>query len=132
MDLLQKDEIIVKCQRARVDIPTGRCAVLTTTQKKRTLITQLGASLHFNYNIFVDSCDSQYVNDNAALIYISGYFLKVCVQTVKKLCEIAMSKQLPVVLNLNAVWVVENFIDEIMQILPSVDYVIGNELVIKK
>lgn len=68
VDLLRQDGTIVKCQHVTKS-PTGRCAVLINGTS-RTLVTQLGASVHFNFEKFMND-DFSYVVENARVIYIS-------------------------------------------------------------
>ncbi|XP_035714538.1 adenosine kinase isoform X2 [Folsomia candida] len=125
VDLLRQDGTIVKCQHVTKS-PTGRCAVLINGTS-RTLVTQLGASVHFNFEKFMND-DFSYVVENARVIYISGYFLRVCIRTVRTVAEIMASKSTHLVVNLNAVWVVETLFDQILEIFPYMDFVIANQL----
>jgi adenosine kinase len=70
LDLLEANKVTLLCQKFP-NAKTGRCAVLTQGVS-RTLVTQLGASVLFDYTEFIHS-SFDYVMTNSRVIYISVY-----------------------------------------------------------
>jgi len=70
--LLEEEGIVLECQKVK-DISTGRCAVLINNTT-RTLVTQLGASLKFNFETFKAQNSIRFL-ENATVVYISVRFL---------------------------------------------------------
>jgi len=106
--------------------PTGTCACLITDQgKNRSLVAYLGASQHFSL---------QYLKDNfhlvqqARIIYTSGFFITVCLESQLLLARHAHSSSGKLfAFNLSAPFIAHKCSSELNQILPYVDILFANQ-----
>lgn len=104
---------------------TGKCAVLITG-KHRSLIADLGAANHFSEDHIREEENFKIVN-NADFYYISGFFLTVSPPSIMTVAKIAQERKKPFIMNLSAPFISQFFKEPLMQVLPYVDILFGNE-----
>jgi len=119
-----KDGVYVNYQEIP-DLPTGRCAVLVNGEN-RSLLTQLGAAQRFNMQHLMNPDNFRWV-ESASYFYITGYFLLVSLESAKEVCTYSHEKHKPLLLNINATWVAKRYKPALMEMMPYVDVVFGNE-----
>ncbi|CAF1133651.1 unnamed protein product [Adineta steineri] len=107
------------------DLPTATCLILITDQA-RSMITNLAAANEFTIDYLNQSDNWLYV-ERAKIFYVSGYFIRTCLQAVLKLAQHAEKKRKIFALNLSAEYICEKFGEDIMKLLPLVDFLFGNE-----
>ncbi|KAF5289757.1 hypothetical protein FQA39_LY03674 [Lamprigera yunnana] len=123
----QLDEDTVGWVFVTLPTNTGRCAVLVNGNH-RSLCTDLGASKYFT----VENLQSEEiwkVVQNAHYFYLPGFFLSVSVECVTILAQHTFQKFFS--LNLSAPFIVERYKDQILDLLPYVDILFGNETEVK-
>lgn len=107
------------------ETPTGRCGVVITGHN-RSLCTDLAAANKYK----VDHLKQPEVwkhAENANFLYVGGYHLTVSVPAILALAEEAAAKNKVFILNLSAPFIAQFFKDQLDQVLPYVDILIGNE-----
>jgi len=109
--------------------PTGTCAVLLTDNgKSRSLCANLAAANHFTAEHLQD-VENKALLEAAKYYYIAGFPLTVCPEVMKDVarqaCDAAQEKTF--LLNLSAPFICEFFKDPMMEVLPYVDVLFGNE-----
>ncbi|CAF3744772.1 unnamed protein product [Rotaria sordida] len=109
------------------DSPTATCLILITEQA-RSMITDLGAANRFTIDYLNKSENWLYV-ERAKLFYIPGYFVRTCPEAVFKLARHAANTKKIFALNLSAEYICQKFGDILMQLLPFIDFLFGNEQV---
>jgi adenosine kinase len=92
------------------------------------MITNLGAAHQFTIDYLNNSENWMYV-ERAKIFYVPGFFIRTCSEAVFKLAHHAATMKKIFTLNLSAEYVCQNFGDHIMQLLPFVDFLFGNEQV---
>ncbi|PSN74837.1 Ribokinase-like protein [Corynespora cassiicola Philippines] len=107
------------------ETPTGRCGVVITGHN-RSLCTDLAAANKYKIEHLKQPEIWQLV-ENAKFLYVGGYHLTVCVPAILALAEEAASKDKPFILNLSAPFIAQFFKDQLDEVLPYVDILIGNE-----
>jgi len=118
------DGVNVRYQK-KVQYETGKCAVLIS-HKRRSLIADLGAANHFDEAHIFEENNFKIVQ-NAEFYYISGFFLTVSPPTILSVAKIALDRNKPFLMNLSAPFISQFFKKPLMQALPYVDIVFGNE-----
>ncbi|CAF1217237.1 unnamed protein product [Rotaria sordida] len=111
------------------DSPTATCLILITEQA-RSMITDLGAANRFTIDYLNKSENWLYV-ERAKLFYIPGYFVRTCPEAVFKLARHAANTKKIFALNLSAEYICQKFGDILMQLLPFIDFLFGNEQEVK-
>lgn len=106
-------------------IQTGTCAVLITGNN-RSLVANLGAANHFTIDHLDEAKNRQFI-EKAKIFYTAGFFYTVCPPAVMRLCEHADTHNKIFCTNLSAPFICEFFGDKLMQAMPYVDYLFGNE-----
>ena len=105
-------------------ISTGRCGAVITGED-RSLVTELGAAQSFNSAFLDDPINWKYVM-KAQYMYIGGFFLPVCIESVLKLVEHACEHDKTVVMNLHATFLCKIFADPKLKLMQYVDVLFGN------
>ncbi|KAB0793752.1 hypothetical protein PPYR_13372 [Photinus pyralis] len=105
--------------------PTGTCAVLIT-DKHRSLCADLGAANTFTID-HIRNPENWSCIENANMYYISGFFLTVSPPTALEVANYALSKNRPFIMNLSAPFISEFFAEPLMELLPFIDILLGNE-----
>ncbi|XP_066259701.1 uncharacterized protein Adk2 [Euwallacea similis] len=105
--------------------PTGTCAVLVTDHH-RSLCANLGAANCFTID-HVRNPDNKKLVNSAQFYYISGFFLTVSPPTIMEIANVALSRDRPLIMNLSAAFISQLFKEPLMQVLPYVDVLFGNE-----
>ena len=106
--------------------PTGTCAAVIT-QKVRSLVANLGAANHYKYK-HLKLAENWKLVEQAKVCYIAGFFLTVSIDSilaVAKHCSADDSKIF--IMNLSAPFICLAFKDQLMQVMPYIDILIGNE-----
>lgn len=92
----------------------------------RSLVTNLCAAQLFKIS-HLEKPEILSLLYSAKHIYISGYFLSHGVESALRIAKIVEARQQVLTLNLAAPFITQIFTDQLNQILPYVDFVIGNE-----
>lgn len=107
------------------DYPTGTCAVLLTGVY-RSLVASLNAACKYHPDhLFTDQV--QLHIDRAKIIYITGFFFTTSPETIIHLASIAHEQEKLFALNLSAPFVSHACKDPLLEVLPYVDILFGNE-----
>ena len=106
--------------------PTGTCAVLINS-KVRSLVANLGSANHYTYN-HLASPENWALVEKANIFYIAGFFLTVSPESIMSIAKHALEKNKLLVLNLSAPFIPMAFKDALLEVLPYVDILVGNEL----
>eukprot|EP01126_Amoeba_proteus_P033357 TRINITY_DN3274_c0_g1_i3.p1 TRINITY_DN3274_c0_g1~~TRINITY_DN3274_c0_g1_i3.p1 ORF type:complete len:364 (+),score=63.29 TRINITY_DN3274_c0_g1_i3:61-1092(+) len=106
--------------------PTGRCAVLVNSNKERSLIADLSAANDYKHDHFLSS-EIQELLESVDIFYSASFFLTVSPQTSVAVGKYCVEKNKTFVINLSAIFLIDFFWDQLNQVLPYADYVIGNE-----
>jgi len=105
--------------------PTGTCAVLVTGNE-RSLVAHLSAA-----NLFtVDHLDNDHhwaFIQRAKVHYISGFFFTVSIDTIMRVAKFCNDNDKTLCINLSAPFLSQFFKDRLLQALPFVDIVFGND-----
>lgn len=107
--------------------PSGTCAVLLTDNgKNRSLCSFLGASLNFSHNHL--KVHWKELVEDCNIIYISGFLLSTSVDTFMLLGRHVVSRaNKTYCLNLSAPYISEIYGERLLQVMPYVDIVFGND-----
>ncbi|XP_050308881.1 uncharacterized protein LOC126745192 [Anthonomus grandis grandis] len=106
--------------------PTGTCAVLITDHH-RSLCANLGAANLFTID-HIKKAENRKILENALFYYISGFFLTVSPPSIMETAKIALERDRPLAFNLSAPFISQFYKEPLMQVLPYVDVIFGNEL----
>ncbi|KAF7279891.1 adenosine kinase-like [Rhynchophorus ferrugineus] len=104
---------------------TGTCAVLIVDHH-RSLCASLGAANCFTIDHIKESANKKLI-DTAKFYYISGFFLTVSPPSIIEVAKTALSHNRPFTLNLSAAFISQLYKEPLMQVLPYVDVLFGNE-----
>ncbi|KAF2874125.1 carbohydrate kinase PfkB [Massariosphaeria phaeospora] len=107
------------------ETPTGRCGVVITGHN-RSLCTDLAAANKYQLD-HLKQPEVWKLVENAKFFYVGGYHLTVCVPAILALAEEAAAKKKLFILNLSAPFIPQFFKDQLDQVLPYVDILLGNE-----
>ncbi|CAL8141627.1 unnamed protein product [Orchesella dallaii] len=129
IELLENEGINTKMVQKVDNWPTGRCAcLLTDGGSARTMVTDLGAATKFSHEEFMKkNVKGLEWMEKIKYVYVTGYFLKVSPVTVMEVVKHAANLDVPIILNLNAVWITTGHSKELKDLLPFVDILFGNE-----
>ncbi|XP_072393902.1 uncharacterized protein [Diabrotica undecimpunctata] len=105
--------------------PTGTCAVLITGQN-RSLCANLGSAGHFSVD-HLRQPENRKLLESAQFFYVSGYFLSANREAHNEAAKMALKNNRPFMLNLSAPIVCQIFAKDIIETLPYVDVLFGNE-----
>ncbi|KAH8388876.1 hypothetical protein KR215_003174 [Drosophila sulfurigaster] len=107
------------------DTPTGTCAVLITGTH-RSLCANLAAANKFTIDHLEQPANKALV-ENALYYYISGFFLTVSPPSIMRVAAAALAKQRPFLMNLSAPFISQFFMQPLLDVMPYVDIIFGNE-----
>lgn len=107
------------------ETPTGRCGVVITGHN-RSLCTDLAAANKYKVEHLKQPEVWKHA-ENAKFFYVGGFHLTVSVPAILALAEEAAAKDKVFILNLSAPFIAQFFKDQLDQVLPYVDILIGNE-----
>uniref|UniRef100_A0A674NGF8 Adenosine kinase n=1 Tax=Takifugu rubripes TaxID=31033 RepID=A0A674NGF8_TAKRU len=123
-----------KAQEAHVDAhyyeqdeePTGTCAACITGDN-RSLVANLAAANCYKRDKHLDLEENWKLVEKAKVYYIAGFFLTVSVESILKVAKHASETNKLFCLNLSAPFISQFFKDNLMQVMPYVDVLFGNE-----
>ncbi|EFO19408.1 hypothetical protein LOAG_09086 [Loa loa] len=104
---------------------TGTCAALITNQH-RSLCAHLAAANSFTID-HLEQPENRALIETAQYFYISGFFLTVCPAAVISIARHASENNKVFATNLAAPFILKDFRNEFLEILPYVDILFGNE-----
>ncbi|KXJ18655.1 adenosine kinase 2 [Exaiptasia diaphana] len=107
------------------DVPTGTCAVCIT-DKHRSLVANLGAANHYSKD-HLDKPENWSLVEQAKYFYIAGFFLTVSPESIVAVGKHAADNNKTFMMNLSAPFLCEFFKDPMMQAMPYIDILFGNE-----
>ena len=107
--------------------PTGTCAVLVV-DKERSLVANLAAANNYKIDHLNEEGNWALV-EQAKVVYSAGFFITVCADAMLKVAEHCTARNKLYCLNLAAPFIVEvpPFKKTVMDLMPHVDYLFGNE-----
>lgn len=103
--------------------PTGTCAVLLK-DKERSLIANIAAASKFNLDYLREHWT---VIENARMAYTEGFFLTSAPESLIEVSRYMAAHGKIFGLNLSALFIIEYFKDQMMQVYQYSEYVFGNE-----
>lgn len=107
--------------------PTGTCSVLVTDNgRKRSLVADLSAANCFT-QAHIQTPENRQLIDNAKFFYISGFFMTVSRETILTVAHHAHETNRTLAMNLSAPFIFQFFKDGMMEVMPYVDILFGNE-----
>lgn len=106
--------------------PTGTCAVCITG-KHRSLVANLAAANCYSKTDHLEKPENWEFVEKAEFIYISGFFLTVSPETIVTVGKHAAEKNKLFTMNLSAPFLCQFFKKPMMDALPYVDILFGNE-----
>jgi len=105
--------------------PTGTCAVLLTGEN-RSLVAYLAAANHFSKD-HLDKPENRALLEKAQYFYMSGFPLTVCPPAMLECARHAAANDKIFCMNLSAPFLCSAFKNQMMELLPYVDILFGNE-----
>lgn len=106
--------------------PTGTCGVLLTGHH-RSLCANLAAANHFTID-HIRTAENKKILESAKFIYITGFFLTASSKTVLDVAKSCHARDIPFIMNLSAPFITQFHKKELLDVLPYVDMIFGNEL----
>eukprot|EP01064_Diplonema_japonicum_P028500 TRINITY_DN4380_c0_g1_i1.p1 TRINITY_DN4380_c0_g1~~TRINITY_DN4380_c0_g1_i1.p1 ORF type:complete len:469 (+),score=30.77 TRINITY_DN4380_c0_g1_i1:40-1407(+) len=110
---------------AHPTLPTGSCAVLVA-DKDRTLIANLGASVHFDHRTLEDNKEVADAIVASDILYCEGFVFNASPQAIFNLALHAFTEKKTFVLNLSAAFVPGLHKHHWERILPYTNHLFGN------
>ncbi|XP_049926894.1 adenosine kinase isoform X3 [Epinephelus moara] len=116
--------------------PTGTCAACITGDNRpgnclelteRSLVANLAAANCYKKEKHLDLEENWKLVEKAKVYYIAGFFLTVSLESMLKVAKHASENNKLFCLNLSAPFICQFFKDNLMQVLPYVDMLFGNE-----
>jgi len=104
---------------------TGLCAVLLSG-KSRSLVANLAAANNFK-KTHLDVTENKKIIDDASYIYVGGFFLSVSPESIITIAKHAAEKNKHFMMNLSAPFLCQFFKEPMMQAMPYIDVLFGNE-----
>nr|XP_024216062.1 adenosine kinase 2-like isoform X2 [Halyomorpha halys] len=125
-DKSREDGILAKFQFT-TERPTGSCAVLITSNgHNRSLVANLAAAECFTKD-HLDDPEVSKIVANAEIYYSSGFFLTVSIETIMEVAQVAHRRNKYFMMNLSAPFLPIYYKKQMMQAMPYVDILFGNE-----
>ncbi|KAL2083060.1 hypothetical protein ACEWY4_020833 [Coilia grayii] len=123
-----------KAQEAHVDAhyyqqdvePTGTCAACITGDN-RSLVANLAAANCYKKDKHLDLEENWKLVEKAKVFYIAGFFLTVSLESILKVAKHAADSNKIFSINLSAPFICQFFKDALMEVMPYVDILFGNE-----
>ncbi|XP_062375397.1 adenosine kinase isoform X2 [Sardina pilchardus] len=106
--------------------PTGTCAACITGDN-RSLVANLAAANCYKKDKHLDLQENWTLVEKAKVFYIAGFFLTVSLESILKVARHAAEHNKIFCLNLSAPFICQFFKDALMQVMPYVDILFGNE-----
>lgn len=107
--------------------PTGTCAVLITKKgTQRSLCANLAAANCFTTE-HIHKAENKQLIQNAKFYYVSGFFLTVSPPSILEVAKHALQKDALFMMNLSAPFLSQFFSQPLMEAMPYVDILFGNE-----
>ncbi|KAG7512533.1 adenosine kinase-like isoform X1 [Solea senegalensis] len=106
--------------------PTGTCAACITGDN-RSLVAHLAAANCYKKEKHLDLEENWMLVEKAKVYYIAGFFLTVSLESILKVAKHASENNKLFCLNLSAPFICQFFKDNLMQVMPYVDLLFGNE-----
>ncbi|KAI9585424.1 hypothetical protein GQX74_001271 [Glossina fuscipes] len=107
-----------------VDAPTGTCAVLISNGH-RSLCAHLAAANEFTVE-HLQKPENRELWENARYFYITGFFLVINPAAVMQVAQHAYDSKSTFMLNLSASFVMQQFKEPLMAVMPYVKVLFGN------
>lgn len=104
---------------------TGACAVVITGHH-RSLCTELGAAEKFDKS-HLETPEVKKIIDDAKFFYLEGYFLTHGLESAMILAKHSKEHGKTFAMNLSAPFIAQFFKNQVDEILPYIDILIGNE-----
>lgn len=125
-DKASEDGILARFQHTS-ERPTGSCAVVITNNgHNRSLCANLAAAECFTKDHLEDPSVKK-VLQSAEFYYSSGFFLTVSIESIVEVAQIAHKRKKPFLMNLSAPFLPIYYKEQMMQAMPYVDILFGNE-----
>ncbi|EDL86264.1 adenosine kinase, isoform CRA_c [Rattus norvegicus] len=106
--------------------PTGTCAACITGGN-RSLVANLAAANCYKKEKHLDLENNWMLVEKARVYYIAGFFLTVSPESVLKVARYAAENNRTFTLNLSAPFISQFFKEALMEVMPYVDILFGNE-----
>ncbi|XP_056148413.1 adenosine kinase-like [Lampris incognitus] len=106
--------------------PTGTCAACITGDN-RSLVANLAAANCYKKKEHLDLEENWKLVEKAKVYYIAGFFLTVSLESILKVAKHASENNKLFCLNLSAPFICQHFMKNLMQVMPYVDVLFGNE-----
>jgi len=107
--------------------PTGTCGVVITQNGTcRSLVANLAAANCFEKSHIDVEANNKFM-EQAKFYYISGFFLTVSPETIFHVAEHAAATNKVFTMNLSAPFVPQFYKDNLLKLIPSMDFLFGNE-----
>ncbi|KAF1375796.1 hypothetical protein PFLUV_G00223900 [Perca fluviatilis] len=106
--------------------PTGTCAACITGDN-RSLVANLAAANCYKKDKHLDLEENWKLVEKAKVYYIAGFFLTVSLESILKVAKNASENNKMFCLNLSAPFICQFFKDNLMEVMPYVDVLFGNE-----
>ena len=110
--------------------PTGLC-VSAIVKEDRSLVSELGAALHFTYK-FLQEPENWALVEKAKVFYLCGFPFPVSPPAVRFIADHSFRHNKLLVMNLSAPYLCHFFADPKINIMPYVDILFGNNDEAKK
>uniref|UniRef100_A0A3Q3WI64 Adenosine kinase n=1 Tax=Mola mola TaxID=94237 RepID=A0A3Q3WI64_MOLML len=107
--------------------PTGTCAACITGDNRWSLVANLAAANCYKKDKHLDLEGNWKLVEEAKVYYIAGFFLTVSLESILKVAKHASENNKLFCLNLSAPFICQFFKDNLMQVMPYVDVLFGNE-----
>lgn len=121
----RSDGVNIRNQQHEAE-PTGTCAVLLTNHH-RSLCANLAAATKFTID-HIRTPENKKLLDAASFVYITGFFLTSSAETTLEAAKQCHARDVPFLMNLSAPFVSQVHKKELLEVLPYVDFIFGNEL----
>lgn len=123
-----------KAEEAHVDAhyyeqaeePTGTCAACITGDN-RSLVANLAAANCYKKEKHLDLDSNWELVEKAKVYYIAGFFLTVSPESILKVAKHASENNKIFCMNLSAPFISQFFKEPLMEVMPYVDILFGNE-----
>ncbi|KAJ8250763.1 hypothetical protein COCON_G00226850 [Conger conger] len=123
-----------KAEEAHVDAryyqqeeePTGTCAACITGDN-RSLVANLAAANCYKKDKHLDLEENWKLVEKAKVYYIAGFFLTVSLESILKVARHASEQNKLFSLNLSAPFISQFYKQQMMEVMPYVDILFGNE-----
>uniref|UniRef100_A0A3B3SJX6 Adenosine kinase n=1 Tax=Paramormyrops kingsleyae TaxID=1676925 RepID=A0A3B3SJX6_9TELE len=106
--------------------PTGTCAACITGDN-RSLVANLAAANCYKKEKHLDLDQNWALVMKAKIYYIAGFFITVSPESILKVAKHASEKNKIFALNLSAPFICQFFKKSLMEVMPYVDILFGNE-----